>query len=77
MEKIYVGVIAEHDMLGNIKPIAIKLENGRTINIDKVTDIRVAASLKCGGQGMRYTLKIAGRSAYLFDDDGRWFIEKF
>jgi len=34
-----------------------------------------AASLKAGGQGMRYTCRIAGKQVFLFCDDGRWFVE--
>ena len=33
------------------------------------------ASLKAGGCGIRYTIRIGARDTYLFDEDGRWFVE--
>lgn len=44
--------------------------------IDRVLDVRQAASLRGGGQGMRYTCRICGKEVYLFCDDGRWFLER-
>ena len=44
-------------------------------HIDKVTDIRRAASTKVGGTGIRYTVYIDGKQSYLFEDDDKWFIE--
>ena len=35
-----------------------------------------AAATKAGGQGMRYTCRILGHETYLFEDDGRWFVEE-
>ena len=45
-------------------------------SIDKVLDKRKAASLKVGGQGIRYTCRVSGKEIYMFLEDGsRWFIE--
>lgn len=74
MEKKFIKVIAEHNTDGTTLPIQIDWE-GRKLAIDKVLDIRQAASLKSGGQGIRYTCKICGRQVYLFDDEGIWFLE--
>lgn len=74
--KTFIQVTAEFDADGKIRPISLRWENGRVYNIDRVTDVRMAAALKAGGQGMRYTCKIQGKSVYLFCDEGRWFIEK-
>lgn len=49
---------------------------GRQILIDKVTDCRPAASLKHGGQGLRFTCRIHNKTVYLFMDEGHWFIEQ-
>lgn len=76
MVKTFIQVTAEFDADGKIRPISLRWENGRVYNIDRVTDVRMAAALKAGGQGMRYTCKIQGKSVYLFCDEGRWFIEK-
>ncbi|SDD90665.1 hypothetical protein [Sporomusa acidovorans] len=74
--KLFVKITTEHDTDGRIKPILLHWEDGRKFEIDKVLDVRQAASLKAGGQGMRYTCRIAGKEVYLFHDEGRWFIER-
>jgi len=35
-----------------------------------------AASFHGGGLGMRYTVRIRWKEVYLFEDEGRWFLEK-
>jgi hypothetical protein len=76
MEKKFIKVIAEHHTDGTIRPVAIDW-NGRNLTVDKISDIRQAASLKGGGQGIRYTCKICGKDVYLFCDEGLWFVEKY
>ena len=76
MAKIYVKVFAEHDENGKTKPLALTWTNGKQYGIDRVTDVRLAPSLKGGGLGMRYTVRIGGKEVYLFEDEGRWFLEK-
>ena len=34
-----------------------------------------AASLKVGGRGIRYTVKIGANERYIFRDEDRWFVE--
>ena len=43
--------------------------------IDKVKEIKRAASLKVGGVGLRYEVFISGNLRYLFLDEYRWYIE--
>ena len=74
--KTFVTITAEHDLNGIIKPTILHWADGRKWDIDKVYDVRQAASLKAGGQGWRYTCKIAGKQVLLFCDEGKWFIEK-
>ena len=74
MEKKFIKVIAEHDTTGTMKPLSIEWEGQRLI-VDRVLDVREAASLKVGGQGIRYTCKICSKQVYLFCDDGMWFLE--
>ena len=38
--------------------------------------MRRAASLKAGGAGTRYTVRIGRSETYLFNEDGRWFVER-
>jgi len=73
--RVYVKVIAEFDEAGSIRPLSIAWEDGRKFCVDRVLDVRRAASTKAGGQGIRYTCRIMGKETYLFNDDGRWFVE--
>ena len=74
--KVYVGVDAPFDTDGRIMPLSITWEDGRVYGIDRVLDMRRAASLKAGGAGIRYTVRIGYSETYLFNEDGRWFVER-
>lgn len=76
MSKTFVKVLAEHDEQGKIKPLALRWTDGRQYEIDRVTDVRLAPSLKGGGLGTRYTVRVRGKEVYLFEDEGKWFVEK-
>ena len=71
MRRVYVRVVAEHDEEGGVRPLSITWEDGRTFEVDRLLDVRRAASTKAGGQGIRYTCRILGKETYLFEDDGR------
>ena len=73
--KINLKVQAEFDIDGSIRPTSIVWEDGRTFAIDRILDVRRAASLKAGGMGMRYTCRICGKVVYLFNDEKHWFME--
>ena len=73
--KQYISVTARFDEDGNLLPLKIHWNDGRSFEIDKVTDIRYAASLKVGGAGLRYTCRIAGAEKYLFLEENRWFVD--
>ena len=73
--RVYVRVIAEFDETGGVHPMSVAWEDGRWFTVDRVLDVRRAASTKVGGQGIRYTCRIMGHETYLFDDNGRWFVE--
>ena len=76
MPKKYVEVGAGHRTDGQILPVLLWWEDGRSYQIDRVLDIRRAASLKAGGVGRRYTCRICGKERYLWlEDDGKWFVE--
>ena len=59
--KVFVEVTAKHDTHGNIRPLTIKWEDGRVFEVDRLLDIRQAASLKAGGMGIRYTCRICNK----------------
>ena len=75
VKKEYVSILAQIHMDGVIQPLSVLLEDGRKYDIDEVKDKCRAASLKAGGCGIRYTIRIGVRDTYLFDEDGRWFVE--
>lgn len=69
-------VTAEHDESGQVRPLLLTWTDGRQYVIDRVTDVRQAPSLRGDGLGMRYTVWVRGKEAYLFEDEGRWFVEE-
>ncbi|HAT97572.1 MAG TPA: hypothetical protein DCS50_00410 [Acidaminococcaceae bacterium] len=69
-------VNAQFDLDGSIRPTSIIWEDGRVFEIDRILDIRRAASLKAGGLGIRYICRIRGKTVKLFNDEGHWFMEK-
>lgn len=73
--KVYVEVMVRFDREGNMTPLSVLWEDGRTFEVDRVLDVRRAASLKAGGIGLRFTCRIAGRETFLFYEDPRWFVE--
>ena len=73
--KHFTEVTALFDEEGRITPLSIKYE-GEEFEIDRITDIRPAASLKSGGAGIRYTCYIDGKLSYLFLEETKWFIEQ-
>lgn len=74
--KRYVAVEAMFDEEGRVLPVAIRWSDGRRFAVDEVRDVRRAASLKTGGDGMRYTVRIGSSITYLFYEDPRWFVEE-
>ena len=51
-------------------------DDGRCFVIDEVRDVRRAASLKTGGDGIRYTIRVGSTITYLFYEQPRWFVEE-
>lgn len=74
--KVYVDVLAVFNQEGELRPLALKWEDGRRYPVDRVIDVQRAASLKAGGTGIRYTCKIRGKQTYLFFEEGRWWVER-
>ena len=74
-EKRYVKVVSVTDEDGRITPVSVEWEDGRIYEIDRVLDVRHAASLKVGGTGMRYLIRIGQATTYLFHEDPRWYVE--
>lgn len=58
-----------------VVPIQIVWDDGRVFEIDKILDIRKAASTKGGGKGIRYLVLIKNQERYIWLDEYLWFIE--
>ena len=78
--KVYVEVYENRRIDGSLIPLSLVWENGTRYAIDQVVDIRPAASLKAGGVGIRYTVRVRNRETYMFleEEKGvyRWFMER-
>lgn len=74
--KVYVGVSARFEPDGRLMPTSITWEDGREYEIDRVQSVCRAASLKAGGAGIRYTVKIGRTETYLFLEENKWFVER-
>jgi len=73
--KVYVDVLIKQDKEGKITPLEVTWEDGEIYEIDKVTHVCRAASLKGGGAGVRYTCQIQNKETYLFLEENKWFVE--
>ncbi len=78
--KVFVSVLLAVDTDGKNRPYRIKFEDdpvyeNQVFKVDRVKDVRRAASLKVGGTGIRYTVIICGKESYLFNDENKWFVE--
>lgn len=73
--KVYVEVQLTVSPEGDIRPNTIKFEDGTVYEIDRLRHRCRAHATKVGGTGIRYTVVIRGQETYLFEDDGKWFVE--
>jgi hypothetical protein len=74
-KKVYVEVQLRVKADGSVRPISILWEDGIVYTVDRLRKVVPAASLKVGGGGMRYTVVIEGKDRYLFEENGKWFVE--
>lgn len=74
MYKKYINVVTMITKEAKLTPIFIIWDNGVKYHIDKVKEIRPAAS-KLGGCGILYRCMIEGKERNLFYEVNRWFIE--
>ena len=74
--KIYVDVNVEFTKDGSLIPKAIHWSDDKTYEIEKITDVRRAASLIAGATGIRSTIYVEGYESHLYyGDNHRWFVE--
>ena len=74
-EKKYVEVVSDTSEDGVVTPLAIVWDTGVRYAIDRVLDRRQAHSLKTGGTGVRYTVRVGRTTTYLWYEGPRWFVE--
>ena len=73
--KKYVKVTSATDEDGRVVPLSVEWDDGVTYQVDEVLDARRAASLKVGGTGMRYTIRVGRQTTFLFFEGPRWYVE--
>ena len=74
--KVYVAVNARFEPDGKVYHMTVTWEDGREYQVDRVLDIRRAASLRAGGRGLRYKVRIGRRETFLFLEGDKWFVER-
>lgn len=74
-KKVYVDVVAKIGSDGFVTPLTVIWENGRQYDIDKIINVQRAYASKVGGTGIRYTISVGNKITYLFEDEGKWFVE--
>ena len=74
--KVYVTVIEKREADGRLIPLMLFWEDGEKYRIDEVLDVRRAASLKAGGVGWRYEVRIGEKITYMWLEETRWFCER-
>lgn len=83
-KKTYVKVNGEFDTEGNVTPLVMWINGGR-YEVDRILDMRQAASTKVGGVGLRYLVSISceehevyGKRCHLWFEKGlqqeAWFV---
>jgi hypothetical protein len=72
--KTYVDVILRQDREGKTHPLSL-IFGDKTYEIDRVKSVQRAAATKVGGTGIRYTIVVSGKESFLFEDEGKWFVE--
>ena len=83
-DKVYVDVNEDRLKDGRLIPLSFVWEDGSRYDISKVLDIRRAASLKAGGVGLRYNVRVITpnikKDVFMFleEDNGttKWFMER-
>lgn len=75
-KKRYVSVVSRTNDEGAITPLTIEWNDGKRYEIDQILECRQAASLKTGGRGLRFVIRIGQNRTYLYFEGPRWFVEE-
>ena len=60
---------------GQVRPKKFLWKDGQTYKIDRIIKVERTASTKVGGCGLRYTVMVEGLPRFLYEEDGKWFME--
>ena len=75
-KKTPVDVLVRHSTSGKLKPTAILYEDGKTYEIEKITECFVAKTARTGDEmALRYTIQVQGQKTYLYEKNGIFFVE--
>ena len=75
--KVYVDVAAVFHKDGSLEPLWVKWEDGRIYQVDRILQVRRAASLRAGGIGVCYDCRICGQVVELFyEENYHWFVAR-
>jgi hypothetical protein len=76
-QKKFVKVDCTITELGQLIPRRIYYDDLHVYEVDKILEVRKAASLKVGGNGLLYRIKIMNKETRIFFDDYefKFFIE--
>ena len=72
--KEFVRVLAEIDENGKKTPKVITFRD-KEFMIDRILDVTNRASMKAGGVVERYTIRICGKTTYLYYEFNKWYVE--
>jgi hypothetical protein len=76
-QKKFVKVDCTITEIGQLIPRRIYYDDLHVYEVDKVLEVRKAASLKVGGNGLLYRVRIMNKETRIFFDNYnfKWFIE--
>lgn len=74
--KKIVSVTAKFLTTGYVMPLIIHYSDDKDYFIDKVYSCKNCASLKVGGIGKRYEIRIGNKRTFLYLEDSIWFVEE-
>ena len=76
-DKVYVDVMVKFNKDGIVSPMRFVWEDGAIYDIDRVLEVKRAASVRAGGAGIMFTCLIDGRVSHLFyEENNKWFVER-
>ena len=71
--KVYVEVLAAHQIDGECVPVSISFENGAEYHIDRVRSTERVSAVR---PTVRYTVVIDGKQTFLYlEEDTKWFVQ--